>query len=120
MDLVSISFVEQMLEKCGELFVQQYYSMEERELFACKKRHAEHFLAGRFAAKEALLKAIGTGMNCELDWNELEFLNHPGGQPYLVRSRSLEPYVQQQDSIHVSISHHGDYAAAFIIIESSQ
>lgn len=37
MDLVSISFVEQMLEKCGELFVQQYYSMEERELFACKK-----------------------------------------------------------------------------------
>lgn len=37
MDLVSISFVEQMLAKCGELFIQQYYSMEERELFACKK-----------------------------------------------------------------------------------
>lgn len=37
MDLVSISFVEQMLAKCGELFIQQYYSLEERELFACKK-----------------------------------------------------------------------------------
>lgn len=120
MDLVSISFVEQMLAKCGELFIQQYYSMEERELFACKKRHAEQFLAGRFAAKEALLKAIGTGMNCELDWNELEFLSLPSGQPYLVRSRRLESYIQQQESIHVSISHHGDYAAAFIIIESSQ
>ncbi|MEK4853764.1 holo-ACP synthase [Paenibacillus sp. FSL H7-0756] len=120
MDLVSISFVEQMLAKCGELFIQQYYSLEERELFACKKRHAEQFLAGRFAAKEALLKAIGTGMNCELDWNELEFLSLPSGQPYLVRSRRLESYIQQQESIHVSISHHGDYAAAFIIIESSQ
>lgn len=120
MDLVSISFVEQMLAKCGELFIQQYYSLEERELFACKKRHAEQFLAGRFAAKEALLKAIGTGMNCELDWKELEFLSLPSGQPYLVRSRRLESYIQQQESIHVSISHHGDYAAAFIIIESSQ
>ncbi|QUL56043.1 holo-ACP synthase [Paenibacillus tritici] len=120
MDLVSVSFVEQMLAKCGEHFMQQYFSPEERELFTSKKRHAEEFLAGRFAAKEALLKAIGTGMNCELDWNGLEFLNHPSGQPYLVRSPNLEPYVQQQETIHVSISHHGDYAAAFIIIESSQ
>ncbi|AIQ56645.1 holo-ACP synthase [Paenibacillus borealis] len=120
MDIISISFVEQMMAKCGELFMQQYFSKEERELFTCKKRHAADFLAGRFAAKEALLKAIGTGMNCELGWNEMEFLNHASGQPYLVRSRGLETYVQQQETVHVSISHHGDYAAAFIIIESSQ
>ncbi|KHL94271.1 hypothetical protein QW71_18915 [Paenibacillus sp. IHB B 3415] len=119
-DIISISFVEQMMAKCGEIFMEQYFSIEERELFACKKRHAEEFLAGRFAAKEALLKAIGTGMNCELGWTEMEFLNHSSGQPYLVRSRGLEHYVQQQETIHVSISHHGDYAAAFIIIESSQ
>lgn len=120
MDLISIRFVEQMLAKGGDLFTAQFFSAGERELFSGKKRHAADFLAGRFAAKEALLKAFGTGMDCELGWNEMSFLNQAGGQPYLVRTPRLARYLQPQDSIHVSISHHGDYAAAFIIIESSQ
>lgn len=120
LDIVSIGFIEEMMAKCGDIFMEQYFSRDERELFIHKKRHAFDFLAGRFAAKEALLKAIGTGMECEMKWNEIEFLNQSTGQPYLVRNASLQNYVQQQETVLVTISHHCDYAAAFIIIEGNQ
>ncbi|TCP23820.1 holo-[acyl-carrier-protein] synthase [Scopulibacillus darangshiensis] len=75
------------------------------------KRKTE-FLAGRFAAKEAYAKAKGTGIGKNLSWQDIEIVNDMQGKPI------LNDRMNQEQVIHLSITHTRTTAAAFVIIES--
>jgi holo-[acyl-carrier protein] synthase len=76
-------------------------------------------IAGRFAAKEAILKALGTGWSQGLGWNQIEILPDAAGAPAAVLSGAAAARLAALGATRclVSISHQGDYATAFALIE---
>ena len=80
-DLVEVARIAGMLERHGDRFLEKCFTPAEREYCdANPKRRAEH-LAGRFAAKEAVLKALGTGWTRGIAWNEVEVVRDASGKP---------------------------------------
>jgi len=94
----------------------------EREIAYCtaKANPAQHF-AVRFAGKEALLKALGTGLREDMLFANIEFLNDTNGKPYVCCTGSVkEELVQQKVGfINVSFSHSCDNAIAFVLLEKN-
>jgi holo-[acyl-carrier protein] synthase len=113
-DLVSIPRFTEVLNRRGRRLLEKVFSPLERE--ACHLRG--HRLAGRFAAKEAFFKALGTGFR-GFAWQDLEVRNDELGAPYLCFSERLAKRLKEQGitSAHLSISHDQEYAIAQIILE---
>ena len=114
-DIAEVSRLERSLSR-GNEFRDKVFS--ESEIAYCDKAGMPSY-AGRFAAKEAFLKALGTGWRGNIQLNEIEVLNDELGKPYMnflgQTAQELEPLNKQQ--IQVSISHTREYATAFVIIE---
>lgn len=91
--------------KAEEGFAAHILSPREMEIYHSKNNKAE-FLAGRFAAKESFMKAVGTGM-VGIAFREIEVLYHEGGEPYILYKGREYP---------TSISHDGDYAFAVTVL----
>ncbi|MFC4618857.1 holo-ACP synthase [Camelliibacillus cellulosilyticus] len=112
-DLIEIARVRKLLGHSK--FLARVLTEKEREAFnllTAEKRRTE-FLAGRFAAKEAYSKARRTGIGGQLSFQDIEILNEASGAPVLrEKGRAI-------DNVHLSITHTKDYAAAFVVIESS-
>lgn len=92
---------------------------QERESVPMRPHRRYEFLAGRFAAKEAIAKAFGTGIGQQLGWRDIEILPNAKGQP-LVRlsERAQEQLLAKQAySIHLSISHSDGIAVAMAVWE---
>ncbi len=88
-DIIECPRIGRMIEQHGELFLRRVYT--EREIRYCQARkHAIEHFAGRWAAKEAILKAIGTGWTRGIAWTDLEVRNQPGGAPQGARLRRGE------------------------------
>jgi holo-[acyl-carrier protein] synthase len=80
-DLVEVSRVAHLLEAHGARFMERCFTAAERDYADQSiQRRAEHY-AARFAAKEAILKALGTGWRNGISWSEMEVVRHPSGQP---------------------------------------
>lgn len=121
-DLTSVDRIREMVVDHGDRFLDRVFTIAERESAmkqANDSKRAEH-LAGRFAAKEAALKALGTGWRDGIAWTDVEVLNQPSGAPSLrLHGKALEI----ADSLgarmyHVSISHAANVATASVILES--
>lgn len=121
-DLTSVDRIREMVADHGHRFLDRVFTIAERESAmkqANDSKRAEH-LAGRFAAKEAALKALGTGWRDGIAWTDVEVLNQPSGAPSLrLHGKALEI----ADSLgarmyHVSISHAANVATASVILES--
>jgi holo-[acyl-carrier protein] synthase len=115
-DIVECLRIGRMIEQYGELFLNRVYT--EREIRYCqeRKRATEHF-AGRWAAKEAILKCLGSGMRRGLCWTDMEIRHTPDGGPkvYLCgAARDLAESLHIAD-ILISISHCRAYATAHAI-----
>src|SRR3954452_455861 len=79
-NIIECPRIGRMIEQHGELFLRRIYT--EREIRHCQARkHAIEHFAGRWAAKEAILKAIGTGWTRGVAWTDIEVRNGSGGQP---------------------------------------
>ncbi len=119
-DLVKISRIEQILERWGERFVNRVFAAEEIRICNNRAKPSSAF-AIRFAAKEAFSKAIGLGMREGVRWRDIEVFNHRTGKPGLkLHGRSLELCNENNiNSIHISLSDEGDYAAAMVILEQN-
>jgi holo-[acyl-carrier protein] synthase len=106
-----------MVETHGEHFLDRVYTpAEQRYCAAGSKRYFEH-LAGRFAAKEAVLKVLGTGWRGGIAWTDIEVVKEPSGQPRIVLTGECQRIA---DSIgicrwHISISHIETHATASAI-----
>ena len=82
-DLVETSRIRAMIDAHGQHFLDRCFTAKEQAYAErSKKRRIEH-LAGRFAAKEAILKVIGTGWRGGIAWTDMEILNHESGQPHV-------------------------------------
>ena len=81
-DLVEISRIEESLNKFGDRFLQKIFLPTESAYALSQSRPAVHF-AARFAAKEAVAKAFGTGIGDSLSWLDLEIGRHANGEPFL-------------------------------------
>lgn len=113
-DIVECSRIRQMLDKHGETFLGRVYTPEEIEYSSRRKASDQHY-AGRWAAKEAVLKALGTGWAHGIQWTDIEVVNQQGGKPIIMLSgRALEISQKQGiDEMMISISHCKEYATAY-------
>ncbi|MCM8796646.1 MAG: holo-ACP synthase [Candidatus Omnitrophica bacterium] len=107
-DITEVRRLRQAVEKWGDAFLGRVFT--KTELCNAKKRGSLYqHLAGRFAAKEAIFKALG---NAELTWKDVEILNDKEGRPLC---RILNGRAKKLD-VHISISHVKTYATAFAIV----
>ncbi len=117
-DITELDRIERSLEKFGERFAEKILTPNELELMPSKT--PVPFLAARFAAKEAAVKALGTGFAEGITFKCIEITRHKSGAPQLnfqgkALERSRELGVQ---GIHISITHGRDNAAAVVVLES--
>src|SRR5271155_432570 len=115
-DIIECPRIGKMIEHHGELFLRRIYS--EREIRYCQARkHAIEHFAGRWAAKEAILKAIGTGWMRGIAWTDLEVRNSFTGEPKVhVCGAAKEAALRRGiGDILISISHCRTYATAYAL-----
>lgn len=113
-DLVPIPRMRRIMERWQERFLSRVFTPDEMAYCRRRKDPAPHF-AARFAAKEAGLKALGTGLRLGVSWRELEVRRERGGPPMLVlhgRSRQLARARRGADRMLLALTHDGDYAIA--------
>ncbi|GAB6166226.1 holo-ACP synthase [Thermostilla marina] len=105
-----------MIERHGELFLTRVYTRVEIDYCSNRKQATEHF-TGRWAAKEAVLKALGTGWVRGISWRDIEIVNQPGGRPIVNLSGGAEAAAKRRGIAHVfvSISHCRTHATAFAV-----
>jgi holo-[acyl-carrier protein] synthase len=118
-DLVEVGRIARMRDEHGERFLERCFTSVEREYAAERKRANEH-LAGRFAAKEAVLKAMGTGWRSGIAWTDVEVVVLPTGQPE-VRLHGRAAEAARRLGVArwwLSITHTEGHAAASAIAES--
>ncbi|MGA2112051.1 MAG: holo-ACP synthase [Anaerolineales bacterium] len=115
-DLVAIPRLEQALARWGSRFLERVFTAE--ELQNCGSRSQS--LAARFAAKEAVAKALGTGLTAGVGWREIEIISGMGGQPQLRLHGEAHRQALQLglEEWAVSLSHSGDQALAVVIARS--
>ncbi len=116
-DIVEIKRIKSLRERYQERFLNRLFSESERN-YCQKKKWVDRHLAGRFAAKEAFIKALG-GNTRQLRWHDLEIRNNGGGKPDLLllgNSRDLVEDVHIKN-IYLTISHSDNFAVAQVILE---
>jgi len=115
-DIIEVKRIEESIERFGQRFLDRIFSMDE-QAYCLHHRDASRHFAGRFAAKEAIVKALGTGFRDGIGWLDIEIQNDAHGKPIVqLSSRLKETFDSPQ--IHLSISHGKDYAIAFAICDS--
>ncbi|OPZ15446.1 MAG: Holo-(acyl-carrier-protein) synthase [candidate division BRC1 bacterium ADurb.BinA364] len=117
-DLIEVERVEKVLEKHSGRFAARVYTEIEQAYCSGKARPSLHY-AARFAAKEAFLKAIGTGLTQGVSWREIGVVHLPSGQPMLqLEGRALELMsARGGERALVSLSHSKGHACAVVLIE---
>jgi len=116
-DIVSVARIERLYARWGARFLNRVYTLAEQAYCAQKAAKMLH-LAGRFAGKEAVLKALGTG-RVGAGFREIEILNDAHGRPYvLLRGRAAAAAeLRGVRRLHLSIAHEGGAAVAFAVAE---
>jgi holo-[acyl-carrier protein] synthase len=115
-DLVDCKRLAEAIGRHGERFLNRIYTKNELAYCRGRKRELEH-LAGRFAAKEAVLKLLGTGWKDGIAWTDIEVVNTPSGKPVVKLTGQCRLIADQQglSSILISISHIDTHAIASAI-----
>ena len=115
-DIVKIERMEKVVKKWGEKFLTRVFT--EGEISYCYKKKIPYLsLSVRFAAKEAFIKAIGSGI--PLSFSDIEVLNTDRGKPFLKVSGKLEDFfeINQIKKVHLSLSHEHEYGVAVVVLE---
>lgn len=115
-DIVRTERLRSAVERWGDRFLRRVYT-EGEIAYAYKKSNPFLSLAARFAAKEALIKAIGK--RTPVSMADIEILNNEAGGPLISPRGELRHYFEQQQiqHTHVSLSHEDDYSIAFVVVE---
>ncbi len=117
-DIAEVDRIEAAIGRHGQSFLKRVFTPAE---IAYCERHRDKFVryAGRFAAKEAAMKALGTGWRKGIHWRDIEVTNQPGGKPTLHLSGVASEFAQRLavKSISLSITHSGNLALAQVIFE---
>ncbi len=114
-DLVEIDRIQKGYQRFGDRFLSRLYSRDEIGLIKFRKANMIVSMAGRFAAKEAVMKALGQFFDDGVYLRDIEILNQPSGKPY-VRLPEKQASRMTGKQILISISHEKKYAVATAII----
>ena len=111
-DIVELDRIGRSIERFGERFLRRIYT--ERELAYCRGRVSS--LAARWAAKEAVAKALGTGIGA-VGWQDIEVLNNERQRPIVILHGPAAELAAQLNitALEISLSHARDYAVAFVV-----
>lgn len=118
-DIVDISRFERFVAENNVSLFQRLFTAGEQEYCAAKKRSAQHY-ALRFAAKEAFLKALGTGLREGVSWRDMEVVHDVYGKPELHLSGGAAQLFASKGlrRCFLSLSHDGNCAVASVILEA--
>ena len=116
-DIIEVYRIRETIERTPR-FVERVFTKREREYCDSKGAAAAQSYAGRFAAKEATMKALGTGVR-GVGWKDIEVIRHKSGAPSIrlhgrAKSRGERLNVQE---ISLSLSHSREYAVAFVVTQ---
>ena len=116
-DIIEIYRIKEAIEKNGDTFLNKVYTKGEIEYCESKKNNKYQHYAGRFAAKEAASKMLGTGFAGDFDWKDIEVLNNESGKPELNLYRGAKDLFEKEgyEKVSVSISHSKEYATSIVI-----
>lgn len=117
-DIVEVPRVAQAIERFGDRFLRRIFTAGEIKYCQSKRNAAERF-AARFAAKEAALKAIGTGWKRGVAWTDVEVRREPGGRPSVHFSGAAARHASTlgMKRASLSLSHTAEMATAQVILE---
>ena len=117
-DIIEVARIESSHAKYGERFLNRILRPAEIE-YCLSHRHPGPFLAARFAAKEAISKAFGTGIGAQLGWQDMEVAREESGKPYVVLHDAGLKLLEARGGreVHLSISHTDQYAAGVAVLE---
>ncbi len=119
-DIVETRRIADSMERFGERFLKRIFHDAE-VAYARSMKKADLHLAARFAAKEAISKAFGTGIGGQLGWKDMEIRRRDSGEPYVVlHGKALDLMkARGATALHVSLSHTDAYAAASAVLEGT-
>jgi len=112
-DLVDCPRIEDMIKRHGERFIRRVFTAAEQAYAEANKNEIEK-LAGRFAAKEAILKLMGTGWRGKIAWTDIEIINNSTGQPEVTLDGEVKKIADKLGIKHISVSitHTANFAIA--------
>ncbi|NJD03385.1 MAG: holo-[acyl-carrier-protein] synthase [Ruminiclostridium sp.] len=118
-DIVEIDRIKKSFDSCGDSFRDRVFTGNEIKYCESKKRVRFESYAARFAAKEAVSKALGTGISKGVNWKDMEILNDPHGKPYVILTEKAGEIYEEMKAkgISLSLSHCSNYAVAYAVIE---
>jgi holo-[acyl-carrier protein] synthase len=119
-DLVECARIQHSLDRFGDRFLHRVFTEGEVAYSMSMKFPARH-LAARFAAKEAVSKAFGTGVGKAMGWRDIDVRKKPSGEPFLVFSGGAEELAKRRGltSALITLSHTEQHAVAMIVLEGA-
>jgi holo-[acyl-carrier protein] synthase len=122
-DVMNMQGVKNAWENMGMVMVRRILGRKELEVFnslvSDDTPMALNYIAKRFCAKEALFKAMGTGMRAPFDWHDAQLMNEDSGRPYFLFEGVLSVELSGK-IVHVSVSDHSDIVIGSVIIEKTE
>src|SRR5216117_2971313 len=119
-DIIEVARIQASHERFGERFLNRI--LHPNEIVYCLSHKAPApFLAARFAAKEAISKAFGTGISAQLGWQDMEVGRKESGEPFVILHEAGEKLLQSRSAraVLISLSHTQGHATAVAVLESA-
>ncbi|WCK54986.1 holo-ACP synthase [Aneurinibacillus sp. Ricciae_BoGa-3] len=118
-DIVELERIEKILKRQEQAFISRVLTKAEIQQMPAEQARKTEYTAGRFAAKEACSKALGTGIGGVLSFQDIDVLRADNGKPGITVSQEVLAATVglERCRLHVSISHSRDYAIAQVIVE---
>jgi holo-[acyl-carrier protein] synthase len=118
-DIAEVPRIAESIQRFGDRFIARIFTEGEIRYCGSKANSVERY-AARFAAKEAAMKALGTGWNHGVTWRDVEVTRQPGSRPTILFHRRAAEFAQKLGAKHVALSltHTKEFAMAQVILES--
>lgn len=113
-DLIQVERIRRALTRWGDRFLNRVFTQQEIK-YCKKKKFPEISLAARFAAKEAAMKALGTGLSQGVSWKDFEVIRNPKGKPEMKLSEKIKKRFGNK-KILISLTHTQDHALAMALL----
>ncbi len=117
-DIVEIKRIQIGYDRYQEKYLERIFSEKEIEIIKSRKAGMIPTMAGKFAAKEALIKALDSILEDDVFLKDIEILNKPSGRPYVQFNSRLQPKLEGR-KVDISISHERNYAVAVAILSEN-
>src|SRR4030095_3445316 len=118
-DVIECSRIQRSMERFGDRFLHRVFTDGEIE-YSISMKFPERHLAARFAGKEAVAKAFGTGIGKSMGWRNIDIRKRESGEPFLVFTGPTEAYAAERGvtSALITLSHTENYAVACVVLEA--